>query len=81
MFPSALSLGRDEGPMVFLTGNHKQGEILLSSGDLTAHSGKDWCQSSVLASAGIGNVVFIVEINPVATTAPCLDRADPSALG
>lgn len=31
MFPSAVSLDRDERPMVFLTRNQKQGEMMLSS--------------------------------------------------
>lgn len=79
MFSSAVSLDGDEGPMVFLTRNQKQGEMMLSSGDLTAHSGNDLCQS--LASAGTGDVVFIVEINPVPATASCLDSANSSALG
>lgn len=34
-----------------------------------------------LGSAGVGNVVFIEEVNPVSATVSCLGRADPSALG
>lgn len=41
MISSALSLDKDERPVMFLTRNQKQGEMMLSSWDVTAHSGND----------------------------------------